>query len=56
MNELRDQPFAESLQELNAINFNEVQPLAKLWALRILVELGGCREFISDNSLVSLKF
>ncbi len=50
MNELRDQPFAESLQELNAINFNEVQPLAKLWALRILVELGGCREFISDNS------
>lgn len=27
----------------------DVHPLAKLWALRILVELGGAKEFIHDN-------
>lgn len=31
------------------MNFVEVHPLAKLWGLRILVELGGSRDFISDN-------
>ncbi len=48
MNEYINQPFTQD-QEALSLNFNEVSPLAKLWALRILVELGGSREFISDN-------
>lgn len=30
-------------------NFAEISPIVKLWAFRFLVELGGAKEFISDN-------
>ena len=48
MNNYINQPFAEG-QQGKQEHFAEIHSLAKLWALRILVELGGTKEFISDN-------
>ncbi|WP_111860515.1 AAA family ATPase [Acinetobacter sp. CFCC 10889] len=49
MNKYIDQPFANDVQQGEVESFAEIRPLAKLWALRFLVELGGSKEFISDN-------
>ncbi|WP_254433849.1 hypothetical protein [Acinetobacter sp. Marseille-Q1618] len=49
MNTYINQPFAEDMQQGEVENFAETHPLAKLWALRFLVELGGAKEFICDN-------
>ncbi|MEG0170405.1 MAG: hypothetical protein RR605_13540, partial [Acinetobacter sp.] len=42
-------PFMQNMQQEEDRYLTEVHPLAKLWALRILVELGGAKEFINDN-------
>ncbi len=49
MNEYINQPFAQPAQLDDAENFAEISPIVKLWAFRFLVELGGAKEFISDN-------
>lgn len=49
MNEYINQPFAQNTQQGEAENFAEISPIVKLWAFRLLVELGGSKEFISDN-------
>lgn len=49
MNTYINQPFADDMQQGEVDNFSEIHPLAKLWALRFLVELGGAKEFICDN-------
>lgn len=49
MNEYINQPFAQTVQLDDTENFAEISPIVKLWAFRFLVELGGAKEFISDN-------
>ena len=49
MNEYINQPFAQTVQLDDAARFAEISPIVKLWAFRFLVELGGAKEFISDN-------
>lgn len=49
MNKYVNQPFANDVQQGEMESFTEIHPLAKLWAFRFLVELGGAKEFISDN-------
>ncbi|AOA56918.1 AAA family ATPase [Acinetobacter larvae] len=50
MNELLEQPFTQQGHALTNSNFDDVAPLVKLWALRILAELGGSRDFICDSN------
>lgn len=49
MNDFMNNPFMQNMQQEEDRYLTEVHPLAKLWALRILVELGGAKEFINDN-------
>lgn len=49
MNKYVNQPFANDVQQGEMESFTEIHPLAKLWAFRFLVELGGAKEFILDN-------
>lgn len=49
MNNFMNHPFMPAMHQEEEKYFTEIHPLAKLWALRILVELGGTKEFINDN-------
>lgn len=49
MNDMCDKPFVKDQHQVLVDNFSNVHPLAKLWAMRILVQLGGAKEFIGEN-------
>ncbi len=49
MNDFINPALIQAEHDQHMLGFTDIHPLAKLWALRILVELGGSREFISEH-------